>query len=291
MASQATGSAASSARWVRPAISAALLAYTWLLVAIQPTATPDWLRRAAMESRRAIGASLRGLAADVIGQPLGNEASFAVYLAVVFGAVPLLALLVAGARSPGSIGLCPPNRLGWRLVLAAIALGAPFQVWMVRGSEFATPYLRQWHRLGPAAFFAYYFAIMAAEHFFCHGAVVVLTRPDRRWSAPNEFPPGAARPRGLLTWLGFRRPVGDGRGFARFTRWCGLSDGSVLPIAVSALVFGMVHLGKHPRELLLSFPGGVVIVFLALRCNSWFVPFMIHAGTASTALMLMLMLS
>lgn len=267
-----------------------LLAYTWLVVAIQPAATPDWIRRAATATRSTLGASLRSLTANVIGRPLGQEASFALYLALVFGLVPLLALLVAGARTPSTMGLRSPNRLGWRLVLAAIALGAPFQVWMICGSDYATPYLKQWERLGPAAFFVYYFAIMAAEHFFCHGAVVVLSRPDRRWPAPNEFPPGAARHRGLLAWLGFRRPVGDVHGFARITRWCGLADGNVLPIATSALVFGMVHLGKHPRELLLSFPGGMVIAFLALRCNSWLVPFMIHAGTASTALALMLSL-
>ena len=61
----------------------------------------------------------------------------------------------------------------------------------------------------------------------------------------------------------------------------GLPDGCLVAIVCSGFLFAAVHLGKNPRELLLSLPGGLASAYLAYRCNSWLVPATLHVAVAA----------
>ncbi len=62
-----------------------------------------------------------------------------------------------------------------------------------------------------------------------------------------------------------------------------LPDGCLLAVLASAMLFGLVHLGKDPRELMLSLPGGIALGYLAYRTNTWLIPLALHLATAGTA--------
>ena len=59
---------------------------------------------------------------------------------------------------------------------------------------------------------------------------------------------------------------------------------------ISALLFAAVHLGKDPRELILSLPGGIALGYISYRTNTWLIPFLLHASTAGMACALMLLM-
>jgi membrane protease YdiL (CAAX protease family) len=70
-----------------------------------------------------------------------------------------------------------------------------------------------------------------------------------------------------------------------------LQDHCILPILVSGLLFAAVHLGKDPRELALSLPGGIALGYVSYRTNTWLIPFLLHALNAGTACALMLLMA
>jgi len=94
----------------------------------------------------------------------------------------------------------------------------------------------------------------------------------------------------VLRWIGMAQPTDGARGVQRFTRWLGLPDGCLDAVLLSGLLFGFVHSGKNPRELLLSFPGGTFLAYLAYRCNSWHAPYLLHALTVLAAGAMMFLL-
>jgi membrane protease YdiL (CAAX protease family) len=71
---------------------------------------------------------------------------------------------------------------------------------------------------------------------------------------------------------------------SRIARWLGLPEGCLWAMTLQALLFGLVHFGKAPAELLMSFPGGLALAYVAYRCNSFLVPMLLHAATALTTL-------
>src|SRR5262249_47181103 len=121
------------------------------------------------------------------------------------------------------------------------------------------------------------------EHLLLHGVVLGLTRPDGRWPGPLGVSPAGRGPGKVLRWLGMSMAASK-----NMVEWLGLARGSALPMLVSPLLFGMVHLGKDTRELVLAFPGGLVQAYLAYRSNSWLTPLAIHLATASMALLMMM---
>ncbi len=215
---------------------------------------------------------------------VGTEVRSGIYLLFAAGIVPWLVLALLGRGRPHDLGLRCPNRLGWRFTVVGYLIALPFLVWMVRGTDFAGPYLRQLQRAGGVAFCLYYFINMLAEHFFFHGALLAVFRVGQRWPAP---PPasfdGARGLQRVFQWLGFAQPPPGVHGMQRALRWIGLPDGCLLAVLASAMLFGLVHLGKDPRELLLSLPGGVALGYLSYRTNTWLVPFVLHLATAGTA--------
>ncbi len=219
---------------------------------------------------------------DAVRAP--TELRSGIYLLVAAGIVPWLVLALLGRGRPYDLGFRRPNRLGWRFVVIGYLIALPFLVWMVRGTDFAGPYLRQLQRAGGLTFSLYYFINMLTEHFFFHGALLAVFRVGGRWPAPPpaNFDGTGGLPR-ILQWMGFTQPPPGVRGMRRVLRAIGLPDGCLLAVLASAMLFGLVHLGKDPRELMLSLPGGIALGYLAYRTNTWLIPFALHLATAGTA--------
>jgi membrane protease YdiL (CAAX protease family) len=82
-----------------------------------------------------------------------------------------------------------------------------------------------------------------------------------------------------LRWLGLAQPVDAKLPLLhRGLGWAGLDPSSGLAVLGGGLLFGLVHLGKGPVELLASFPGGVGVCYVTCRSRSIWPGWMIHAG-------------
>ena len=271
--------------WFQTTAIVVMFIYCWLFFAHPP----EWCAKPVIECNRGIqtwaGNLLGGVVERVINRKAVWQLASAVYLAVLAGLIPVcMALLLR--RWPRDWGWRMPNRLFIRYFLVSMLVALPFLLWMVRSPFIAAPYLKQLERLGLAAFAAYYLVNMFTEHLLLHGIVLGLSRPEGRWADPAPLPPPRGGIGGVLSWLGLAsQPCKNGGN--RLTAWLGLASGCIVPMLFSALLFGMVHLGKDTRELILSFPGGLAQAFIAYRTNSWATPFLIHLGTASTALAMM----
>ena len=202
--------------------------------------------------------------------------------------LPWLVMALARRGRTTDLGWRRPNRFAWRIVGIAVVVSVPFSLWMVGSSTFA-PYYRSHLQGGASSFLIYYFVVMFGEHFLFHGVMLAALRADGRWPVP---PPvdcsGQGRARCALQWVGLAQPTGGVVGGRRVTRWLGLPDHCVTAILLSAMLFGVMHLGKDPREALLSFPGGIFLAYLAYRGNSWLAPFILHLLTAGAACLMMI---
>lgn len=232
-----------------------------------------------------------------------GDISIAIYFIVVAGLVPVVLARLAG-RSLADLGWRCPNRLALRYCIVAFLIAGPFLMWMVRSPTIARPYLKQLDQLGFLAFAVFYLINMVTEHVLLHGIVLGLARPDGRWLEPRPIPPHSTGFVGALRWLGMAMPPTvcsnelDKREqlthqfrkqrLLEFSAWLGLAPGCLAPMLFSAMLFGLVHLGKDTRELVLAFPGGLAQAYIAYRSNSWFTPFFIHLATASAALLMMM---
>lgn len=216
-----------------------------------------------------------------------HELVSGVYLLLLIGVTPWLVMAIIGRGRPHDLGLRRPNRIGWRASVFGYLTALPLLYWMSLGDRFAPYYLPHLERVGVTAFGLFYAVNMLTEHFFFHGVLLGLFRADLRWPAPPSVVEDATRgSKRLLQWLGLAQPTAGAHRCQRVTRWLGLPDGCLLSITVSALLFALVHVGKDPRELLLSLPGGLAQGYLAYRTNSWLVPLMLHVATAGTALLM-----
>jgi hypothetical protein len=130
-----------------------------------------------------------------------------------------------------------------------------------------------------------YLTVLLAEHFLFHGVLLALLRPGRRWpDAPPVAPVEGKRGLRVLRRIGLAQPPEGRSGLSRIARWLGLADGCLWALTLQSVLFGLVHLGKAPAELLMSFPGGLALAYVAYRCNSFLVPMLLHAATAMTTL-------
>ena len=221
--------------------------------------------------------------------PARNQLRAGIYLVAMTVIVPWIVMAVLGRGRPSDIGFRRPNRFGWRLTALSYLISLPFLLWMAGGAKFATQYLSELKRAGAVPFLVYYLVNMAGEHFLLHGVILAACRAGRRWPVTGPTLPVTARGvRAFLQRLGLAQPTEDAKLPRRLTRWIGLRDGCVPPILASATLFGLVHVGKDPRELLLSLPGGLALAYLAYRSNTWLIPFIIHTATAGTALLILL---
>ncbi len=210
------------------------------------------------------------------------EFATALYLLFMAGLFPACIARIAG-RKLSDLGWRRPNRLALRYFVVALVISAPFLIWMVNSPHIAAPYLNQLKRLGGVLFCVFYVINMFTEHLLLHGIVLGLSHPAGRWPQPIPVAHAETGRIAVLRWLGMAESIGEGVG-----KWLGLAPGCFIPMLYSALLFGMVHLGKDTRELVLAFPGGLAQAYIAYRSNSWYTPFIIHLATASMALVMML---
>lgn len=234
-------------------------------------------------------------AADGVLSAVGVDAApftlrHGLYLVITCCLMPWLIMALLRRGRPRDLGCRSPNRYGWRLLVVAYLASIPFLVWMKGGSKFADPYLLQLDRFGGFAFCLYYAINILTEHFLLQGVVLAAFRKGGRWPAPQEenLPTGSGFRR-ALQWAGLVQPTGGAYGLPRLTRSIGLPDGCLIAILGSAALFGLVHVGKDWRELVLSVPGGLVLAYLAYRTNTWLTPFVLHLATAGTALVMIIL--
>ncbi len=214
------------------------------------------------------------------------------YLVLVAGLVPWAVLALIGRGRPYDLGFRKPNLYGWRIILLGFLISLPFLVWMVHGKGFGTPYLAELERAGTVAFVLYYLANMTTEHFLLHGVLLAVCRVGQKWPPPAPVRAvTVARLGRVLNWVGLAQPTGSLRGPRRLTRWMGLPDGCVAAILVSTILFGLVHLGKDPRELTMSLPGGLALAWIAYRTNTWLTTLILHLATAGTTCLMIVALN
>lgn len=257
---------------------------------VQPLPTwPAWFREPWSRPRRSLMDGIAGVLRYATGDRQSFDLRVALYFVLTAGVVPWVLMAAGGRWRPGDLGIRRPNRYGWRLLSAGYVVALPFQVWMARGARFADPYLAQLQRDGALAFATFFLVSMAVEHFLIQGVVLAACRPDRRWtSARDEGASGGPALGRVFRWMGLAQRA-EGRGAAeRLAAFLGLIPSSLPAVLVSGLMFGLVHLGKHPRELLLSLPGGLGVAWMACRSDTWLIPFGLHLATAATTLGLML---
>lgn len=269
--------------WPRGIITLGLFVYCGMLLVKLPAWAPDFLKNGSETAKRALLRACRSVLSVFTGGSHPGDFDGALYLLLIAGAVPVLFAFACG-RKPRDLGFRKPNRLAFRYFVVAVLVALPFLIWMVQSPTISRGYVRQLERLGMVAFGAYYLVNMFTEHLFLHGAVLGLVRRDGRWPEPVPLSSGGRGFTRLLRWLGMaQQPLRD----SGLAGWLGLAPGGFGPMMFSALLFGMVHMGKDVRELILSFPGGLAQGYLAYRSNSWWTPFLVHLATALIAMAMM----
>lgn len=273
-------------RWPQFLVLVILFAYCATFLVIPPEWIPSAIQHPIRDARRFVIRAIHQVATTIAGNGFPSELTNGAYLLLIAGLFPMIAARLFG-RSLYDLGWRSPNRLALRYFLVGVVISVPFLIWMVNSSTIATPYLKQLDRLGFSAFAAFYLVNMFTEHLLLHGVVLGLARPDGCW--PQSVPLVLQRKgfTGFLRWLGLANPSNHAVAH-RCVSWLGLASGCLIPIGFSALLFGLVHLGKDTRELILAFPGGLAQAYITYRSNSWFTPFLIHLATASLALAMML---
>jgi hypothetical protein len=285
--------ARSFSKVILTAVAISLAVTYTLAVYVQP---PKWWPDTVIEGRASL---VRGLYTVINGalSQLGisspsPELRTGVYLVLTAGIIPWLLMAVIRRGRPSDLGIRRPNRIGWRLLVVGCLLAAPIQYWMVLSPAFAKYYEPQLNRAGLTAFIGFYVVNMLTEHLFLHGILLGACRVGQRWPPP---PPVAADAEGrwgrIGQWLGLAQPCADRHGPARLIGWIGLPPGCIPAVITSASLFGMIHLGKDPREMLLSIPGGIALAYIAYRGNTWLIPYFLHLATAGTALALMMVVN
>ncbi len=265
--------------------------YGVVFLARPVVSSPPWLVDALRYPSRSVYMLINSAFSMMQGERPAILTRSGIYLLLVAGLVPWAVLGMIRRGRPSDLGFRRPNRYAWRFLAIGYVCSIPFQVWMVRGSGFANPYLGQLERAGAAAFILYYCVNMLTEHFCLHGVILGVCRWDHRWPPPaptverDETDSGGR----LLRWVGLAQPTDGARGIRGITRWLGLPDGCLPAMMTSTLLFGLVHLGKNPRELVLSLPGGLALAYIAYRSNTWLTTFVLHLATAGTALLMILL--
>ena len=206
--------------------------------------------------------------------------------------IPWIVMAAVKRGKPHNIGWRKPNPLLYRLVGCSFLVALPFLFWMVNHPNFYEYYQKRYLDKSMFSVAFYYVWVLFCEHLFFEGIMLGAFRVGGRWPAPAGICDQASTGfRRLLRWIGMAQPTAGAKGIQAVTRWLGLPDGCVGAILLSGLLFGLVHAGKNPRELLLAFPGGTFLAYLAYRCNSWHAPYLLHASTVLAAGGLMLLLN
>ncbi len=273
--------------WVWAVRSCMTIYVIWLTVLPPKWLTPAiyslW-RSPQLWVHRVIGRVLRAVGIDEPSQFLRVGA----YYMLLWFVLPTIICFLFRRGKPADTGWRKPNRLLLRIVGSSFVVSIPFLLWMVRSPQFA-PYYQSYIDAGPATVLTYYVIVLFCEHFLFEGVMLAAFRADGRWPEPPKLVQDASTGwRRIAQWFGVAQPTGSAKGLQKITRWLGIPDGCVGAILLSGILFGLVHWGKAGREFLLAFPGGVFLAALAYRCNSWHTPYLLHAGTVTTAAVIFL---
>lgn len=283
-------STATTVPTVRPwpigrALAMALTSFYVVGVIVVPHAGPfpDLLRYWRLSQHyvyKAIGSTYAWAGVENLSR-LVHQGTFLFVTALV---VPWAIMALVQRGKPHDIGWRKPNPLLLRLVGCSFLVALPFLFWMVNHPNFYEYYQKQYSDKSMFSVAFYYVWVLFCEHFFFEGIMLGAFRLSGRWPAPAGICDQASTGfRRLLRWIGMAQPTAGAKGIQGVTRWLGLPDGCVGAILLSGLLFGLVHAGKNQRELLLAFPGGTFLAYLAYRCNSWHAPYLLHASTVLAA--------
>ncbi len=264
--------------------------YVVLLIVVPPA----WLDPSVRSVWRGPQLWVHGMIGDVLST-LGVEGASifvraGIYYIVLLLLVPAIYCFLIGRWRLSDTGWRKPNQLLLRIVGCSFIVSLPFLVWMVNSEEFA-PYYRSYLDAGPSIILVYYLVVLFCEHFFFGGVLLAVFRDDGRWpGAPSLDRESCKGWRRIAQWFGIAQPTGLTTGLERFARWLGIPSGCIGAIVLSGVLFGLVHAGKSGREFLLAFPGGIFLAALAYRCNSWHAPYLLHAGTVTAAVVMLLLM-
>ena len=193
-----------------------------------------------------------------------NDRIFALWLVVwvILGmVVPAFLLYLSGIKLT-DVGMGIPNSLGWRMIILGIVVSIPFGVLLLNSKNYDTGQnpLSQDYIMSLLS--------MIPEHFLVTGVCTALMFPGRRLPRDVSLEPveGNFIEKGFR-WFGLAQSSANA-GSNRILAWFGLTWVSLFAIVASGAVFRMIHLGKDDLELMLSFPGGVAIAYMTIRCNS-----------------------
>ena len=253
----------------------AVLLALWILLVMTfwgkiPPSWPDWLRH---YSGCAVRGGWRAWTdwVDVSANVRLHRRLVWVLVACLGGvALPALLMRLRG-RHWRDVGVRWPNMLGWRYVAIGIGVGVLMAVAFVwerkRLSGVDLPMnIREALLL---------LASSVPEHLCISGFVLASLLPRERIAKQPSLP---AR-HGILAWLGLGAVNPTWSAWPGLFGWLGLRNwGEVAAISGAALVFGFVHLGARPIELVTSFPGGWLIAYMTLRSGSVLPAWLIHLG-------------
>lgn len=193
-----------------------------------------------------------------------NDQIIALWLAVwvILGMmVPAFLLYLSGLKLT-DVGMGMPNTLGWRMIILGIVLSIPFGIWLLNSKNYDTGQ-------NPLSLeYLMTLLSMIPEHFLATGVCTALMLPGRRLPSDVSLDPVEGNfMEKVLRWLGLAQSSANA-GSNRILDWFGLTWVSLFAIVASGALFRMIHIGKDNLELMLSFPGGIAIAYMTIRCHS-----------------------
>ena len=277
-------------RWTSHALSVAIAAAAAIYVSLFWVRAQLWMPRGFRDVIRQFhlfaGRQVTAATALVDWTPTGRWGWALVSLAMGL-VLPWLVMVLIGRGRPRDLGLRWPNRIGWRLIAVGYIGSLPLLVLMASSAATRAYYEHEITHWSLGRLFGPYLIVLIAEHFLFHGVLLAALRPGRRWpTVPTPAPVDGGVVHRVARWIGLAQPTECARGLGRLGRWIGLPDVCWGALLLQTALFGLVHVGKSPAEVAMSFPGGLAMGYVAYRCNSWLVPMVLHAGTGLSVLVL-----
>jgi membrane protease YdiL (CAAX protease family) len=205
-----------------------------------------------------------------------NTWSWVILSVILGGVLPSFILLLLRKRMPPSF-LDKGTRIGWKLVSFGylVAFGALF--YLASRTSFRDYYVSSF-RQGltlPALRFG---VVVVAEHICIQGLVFRMALGDSAAWPAKPTPPTHNR-----VLARFKRMLGLGAS-NNFCALFGVDSNVLWAMAAQAWVFGWVHFSKDVGELLMSFPGGFALGYLAWRAQSVWPCIALHVLTGATVI-------
>lgn len=209
-------------------------------------------------------------------------------VSVVMGAVVPLALAWGLGRRGAELGLRRSNRWGWRVVAVCAVVVVPFA--LLLALERLGPGRVPWAGMPMWGWAGVMLGVSFPEHFLLTGVGVAVFLRDWRLPTPAPLAPveGAALRR-ALRWLGLGQPGRpNARWGSRALAWWGLDADGLRAIVGGGLLFGVVHVGAGPLELVTSFPGGMAVCYVSYRSGSIWPGWLVHIIQMALAMVVMM---